>query len=94
MLHAAQALIFERTDRVAKTHRGVKRQFHRLAPNEAGLDPELPSSLSNAYRLKQTADYEIGDLAPVTSSQATEALSAAERFVSQVRQVLDPPPSS
>jgi len=29
--HAAQALIFERTDRIAKTHRGVKNRFHKLA---------------------------------------------------------------
>jgi uncharacterized protein (UPF0332 family) len=28
--HAAQALIFERTNRVAKTHRGVHAQFLKL----------------------------------------------------------------
>lgn len=30
---AAQALIFEHTGRVAKTHSGVKSEFHRLAQN-------------------------------------------------------------
>lgn len=29
--HAAQALIYERTSRIAKTHRGVRIQFSRLA---------------------------------------------------------------
>jgi uncharacterized protein (UPF0332 family) len=29
--HAAQALIFERTGKVAKTHRGVHAQFSRMA---------------------------------------------------------------
>jgi uncharacterized protein (UPF0332 family) len=27
--HAARALIFERTDKVAKTHRGVQSEFYR-----------------------------------------------------------------
>ena len=28
--HAAQAMIFERTTKNAKTHKGVARQFHKL----------------------------------------------------------------
>jgi uncharacterized protein (UPF0332 family) len=32
--HAAQALIFERTDKVAKTHKGVDREFHKIAKDE------------------------------------------------------------
>jgi uncharacterized protein (UPF0332 family) len=88
MFHAAQALIFERTDRVAKTHKGVNRLFHRLALKEASLDPKLPPDLSNAYQLKQSADYETGDAVPVAREEAVDALAAAERFVSQVRQLL------
>ena len=44
--HAAQALIFERTGRVAKTHRGVHGQFLRLAADEPGVDAELRRFLS------------------------------------------------
>jgi uncharacterized protein (UPF0332 family) len=94
MFHAAQALIFERTNRSAKTHKGVSRQFHRLARNEANLDPQLPPDLSNAYRLKQSADYETGDAAAVTGEVAVDALAAAERFVSQVHRVLHPHPAA
>jgi len=35
--HAAQALIFERTNRAAKTHRGVHGQFLRLVADEPAL---------------------------------------------------------
>ena len=39
--HAAEAYIFERTDQVAKTHRGVRSQFGRLARREPGIDGPL-----------------------------------------------------
>jgi uncharacterized protein (UPF0332 family) len=85
MFHAAQALIFERTDKVAKTHRGVSKQFHKLASNEAGLDAELAAGLSNAYRLKEIADYETGAAALVTSEVAADAISEAAMFVARVK---------
>jgi uncharacterized protein (UPF0332 family) len=94
MFHAAQALIFERTNRVAKTHRGVNRQFHLFARDEVGLAPQLPADLSKAYLLKQSTDYESGDEVPVTREEAVVAIAAAERFVTQIRQVLDAPSSS
>ena len=34
--HAAQALIFERTGKIAKTHRGVRNAISRLAENVPG----------------------------------------------------------
>ncbi|MGO8952884.1 MAG: HEPN domain-containing protein [Rhodomicrobium sp.] len=37
--HAAQALIFERTDRIAKTHNGVKSQFHKLTRGDTAIPP-------------------------------------------------------
>jgi uncharacterized protein (UPF0332 family) len=36
--HTAQALIFERTGRVAKTHSGVRSEFSRLAKDDPGID--------------------------------------------------------
>ena len=48
--HAAQALIFERTDKVAKTHKGVRRLFHQLSRAEAGIDPRLAGKLTDAHR--------------------------------------------
>lgn len=53
-LHAAQALIFEKTGRVAKTHRGVHGQFLRLVAGEARVDLSLRAFLSEGYKLKAT----------------------------------------
>jgi uncharacterized protein (UPF0332 family) len=39
--HAAEAYIFERTNKAAKTHRGVRSQFNRLAQREPGIEREF-----------------------------------------------------
>jgi uncharacterized protein (UPF0332 family) len=39
--HAAEALISERTGKVARTHEGVNSQFHRLTRDDPGIDTEL-----------------------------------------------------
>ena len=90
--HAAQALIFERTGRTAKTHKGVRRLFHKLARNEPRLDPDLPRRLSNAYRDKEIADYESESGRDITTQGAATAISSAAHFVDQIRRLLDPTP--
>jgi uncharacterized protein (UPF0332 family) len=40
--HAARALIFERGQRIRKSHQGVQSEFHRLAKGIPGTGPELP----------------------------------------------------
>ena len=60
-LHAAQALIFERTDKVIKRHRGVHAELRRLTEDEPRFDSELRAFLARAYNLKTVADYETGD---------------------------------
>ena len=63
--HAAQAVIFERTDKAAKTHQGIKKEFTRIARSEPSIDKSLPRFLSQAYGLKSIADYETGSSAQV-----------------------------
>ena len=87
--HAAQALIFERTEQIAKTHKGVGRLFHKLAKSEAGLDPRLPGDLTHAYQFKQIADYETGLGARVSIQDATDAIAVADLFVAAVTRHLD-----
>ena len=58
--HAAQALIFERTGKVAKTHMGVHALFGQLVKEEPQLDDTLPGFLKRTYNLKAVADYETG----------------------------------
>jgi uncharacterized protein (UPF0332 family) len=90
-LHAAQALIFERTGRVAKTHRGVHGQFLRLVAEDARVDPGLRRFLSEGYRMKSTADYEIGPEAVIPVEEAAAAIATAGRFVDTVGELLAGP---
>jgi hypothetical protein len=55
--HAAQAILFERTGRTPKTHRGVRTQFGALARTEASIDVSLRQFLTDGYDLKTVADY-------------------------------------
>jgi len=44
-LHAAQALIFERTGKIIKRHRGVQNELRRLTKDEPRFGPELRACL-------------------------------------------------
>jgi uncharacterized protein (UPF0332 family) len=86
--HAAQALIFERTNRVAKTHRGVHAQFLKLVADEPRVDVELRRFLSEEYKLKAIADYETGPDAVVPLEQAAMAVETAGRFIDVIAELL------
>ena len=86
--HAAQALISEKTGRIAKTHEGVNRQFHALTKGDPRVDAELRRFLSQAYTLKAVADYEAGVGANVPFERAEAALASAQRFVDCVAVML------
>ena len=79
--HAAQALIFERTGRTPKTHRGVRTQFGALARAESNIDIVLRQFLTDGYDLKTVADYEIGPEAVVSIEDAQAAIDPSGRFV-------------
>jgi uncharacterized protein (UPF0332 family) len=51
-LHAAQAVIVERTGRIIKRHRGVRNELRRLLKEEPRFDLELQAFLGRAYNLK------------------------------------------
>ncbi len=57
--HAAQALIFDRTGKAAKSHQGVHTEFNRLAKEEKRIDRDVRRFLPQAYNLKAVADYEM-----------------------------------
>ncbi|MFZ1107768.1 MAG: HEPN domain-containing protein [Rhodomicrobium sp.] len=82
--HAAQALLFERTDKVYATHQGVKAEFARLAKSDGRIERKHSTFLARAYSLKSAADYETGAAANVTEAQASEAIGLAEEFVSVI----------
>ena len=86
--HAAQALIFERSNKVAKTHRGVHGQFLKLVTSEPRVDVELRRFLSEGYKLKAIADYETGPDAVVPLEQAERAVETARRFIETIAELL------
>jgi uncharacterized protein (UPF0332 family) len=91
--HAAQALIFERTRKAAKTHRGVHGQFLELLAGEPRIDDALRRFLSEGYKLKATADYEVGPDAIVPTEEAAAAIQAAGRLVDKIAEIIGDPNS-
>ena len=89
-LHAAQALIFERTGNVIKRHRGVQRELARLVKDEPRFDMELRAFLGRTYNLKAIADYETGPGSKVSAESARDAVHTARRFVECVAGLLPP----
>jgi uncharacterized protein (UPF0332 family) len=86
--HAAQALIFERTDKISKSHKGVSIQFHKLSKTDPAIGSDLAKDLSATYHFKEAADYEIGAAALVSVADADSAIVTAERFVTIIRDIL------
>ena len=87
--HAAQALVFERTGKPARTHKGVHAEFQRLTQKNDRFDVHLRSFLSVAYNLKSIADYETGPGSPISFGRAAAAVEEAGRFLAQVRAVIE-----
>jgi uncharacterized protein (UPF0332 family) len=86
--HAAQALILARTDKVAKTHSGVRSEFSRVAKDDPRIERRLASFLAQAYNLKVVADYAVGADVRVSDLEAAEAIEGATNFVEAVQGIL------
>ena len=87
-MHAAQALIFERTSKVINRHSGVQNELRRLTKDEPRLDAELRGFLARSYNLKAIADYDTDPGAEVTVEEAQQAIEAAKRFVASIEGLL------
>ena len=70
--HAAEALIVERTGKVAKTHSGVRSEFARLLNDPSGGQRTLLVFLAQAYKYKEIGDYGIGAGAIVTDTERSK----------------------
>jgi uncharacterized protein (UPF0332 family) len=87
-LHAAQAFIFENTDKARKKHSGVQREFARLMKDDPRFDVQLRAFLPRTYNLKAIADYETGPGSLVSPENAREAVQTARRFVANVASLI------
>ena len=88
-LHAAQALIFERTRHTRKRHSTVQGEFAQMVRDDPRFDRELRAFLSRTYNLKAIADYLTGPSSQVTVEQAQDAIATAVRFVDVIVAVLE-----
>jgi uncharacterized protein (UPF0332 family) len=87
--HAAEAYIFERTDKAAKTHRGLGRQFNRLAQRESGIESDFLTFLAKGFEFKTIADYGIGPaIDAVSPDDAASAIETVGRFVNAIAELL------
>jgi uncharacterized protein (UPF0332 family) len=87
-LHAAQAVIVERTGRIIRRHRGVRNELRRLLKDEPRFDLELQAFLGRAYNLKAIADYETGPGSRVSDEVARVTIETARRYVEVVAALL------
>ncbi|HEX4181523.1 MAG TPA: HEPN domain-containing protein [Caulobacteraceae bacterium] len=87
--HAAEALILERTGKIAKTHSGVRSEFARLAKDELGLDRTLTTFLAEAYKYKEISDYGVGPEATVEMGAAKGVIEGGQRFMDIVAAILE-----
>jgi uncharacterized protein (UPF0332 family) len=87
-LHAAQAVIVDRTGRVIRRHRGVRNELWRLLKGDSRFDAELRGFLGRAYNLKSIADYETGPDARVEVALARATIETARRYVEVVAGIL------
>ena len=81
MFHAAQALIFDRTGSIAKTHSGVRSEFARISKDDSRVDREFTASLAQAHVLKEIADHEMEPNAIVPRERAAAVIESAEKFI-------------
>lgn len=89
--HAAQAYIFERTQKIFKTHHGVQTEFARLTRDDPRADAQRRRFLSQAYEYKALADYGIGPGNMVSGKDANDAIAEAQGFVAHFRHILELP---
>jgi len=86
--HAAQALISERTGRIARKHAGVRSQFNLLTKDDPRVDPQLRRFLSDGFNLKTVADYEVGPDAVISEQDAKAAIDKAARLIDCIAEIL------
>jgi len=92
--HAGEALIFERSGKVAKTHSGVRTLLASVLPRTEVDARVLLTFLARAYKFKEIGDYGVGDGAVVTEDEARDLVGGAARFIAAVSGLIETPPSA
>jgi len=86
--HAAEALIVEKTGKVAKSHSGVRTEFARLAKDDPRAGKGMTAFLAQGYKYKEIGDYGVGADAIVTMADAVAAIRSASDFLAHIGALL------
>jgi uncharacterized protein (UPF0332 family) len=89
VFHAAEALVLEKTGKVAKTHRGVRSEFARVTKDEPRIAKSMTEFLAQAYRYKEIGDYGVDPDEIVTIENAEEAIRLATDFLVCIEAILN-----
>ena len=87
VFHAARGLLFSAGIEV-RSHHGVTALLGEHFVLSGRLSPELGRLVSRLQRDREDADYVTG--AVFTDAEAAAAVADAERFLAEVRRLLDP----
>jgi uncharacterized protein (UPF0332 family) len=88
--HAAEAFLHSRTGRIARTHRGLRSEFARLARSEPRMEPEFVRFLATAYEIKSIADYGAAPEANISLADAQATIETASRLIDRIAGLIGP----
>ena len=88
---AAEALVYERTGKIAKTHRGLRSEFSRLTRGDTRINQLISEFLGRAYELKSIADYGTGEESIISVPTAAAAIATAGLFIDCIASMIDSP---
>ncbi len=80
-----------RSGKIAKTHRGVRSEFSRLAKDDPRVEVDLKSFLAEAYKYKELGDYGVKTGVIITMQIAEDTIKTARRFIACVAEILNEP---
>ena len=84
--HSAQAMIYRRSGKALKTHKGVHTEFYRIVRDIPG--PKPWGFLRRAYVMKTVTDYGPDPRLTVTEERPRAAIEIARVFVDAVAEVI------
>lgn len=87
--HTAQAYIFLKSGKMAKTHQGVHSLFSQMAAKDKRIPKDLQIFISQAYDLKAVADYEAGPDSIIPIERSMLAIQDAERFYVYLKTIIE-----
>lgn len=86
--HAAQAYVFFKNGKLAKTHSGLRSVFAQLSKENPAIERRFVRFLARGFEMKTAADYFNPDpVIQITSQEAEEAITIAADFIALIEKL-------